>query len=310
MLKYKQIHYTEILKKFPGFEDEIDLDEYLSDGRQDILENIDLFAPNCRTSYLENDFDKFKKVEKIDKDTVILIGFYLELFIYNNKTNYMFDLIDYYCNLYKDNIIVCSYNHDIDFKFFNDFTKQYKNLKIINFNTSEKTSNDIVVPFFAINQESYKEEYKYNYGFVGNCTHPVRDDIIEKFENNKFFFTSNNIPIKEFYKTISGFVYNLCPRGCGLSSYRFYESIFCNTIPVLFTEKICLPYEEFLDYDTFSVYIKCGNFIDYPQVLDILNSKDREKMRNNLSLNKKYFTLKYIQDYVAKNIKDTGNINT
>ena len=39
MLKYKQIHYTEILKKFPGFEDEIDLEDYLS-SRPDVLDRL------------------------------------------------------------------------------------------------------------------------------------------------------------------------------------------------------------------------------------------------------------------------------
>ena len=67
---------------------------------------------------------------------------------------------------------------------------------------------------------------------------------------------------------------------------------------------------QFLDYDTFSVFIKCGNVIDYPEVLKKLHSVDTNKLSINLNLNKKYFTLKYIQDYVAKNIKDTGNINT
>tara|TARA_X000001382_G_scaffold65884_1_gene45726 strand:- start:1063 stop:1992 length:930 start_codon:yes stop_codon:yes gene_type:complete len=309
MLKYKQIHYTEILKKFPGFEDEIDLEDYLS-SRPDVLENIDLFAPNCRTKEVENSFKDFKKVEKVDKDTVIVIGLYLEILIFGYKPQYMCYVIDYYCNLYKDNIVVAFYNHDNDFSVFNQFIKQYKNLKIINFNTSDKTSNDIVVPFFAINQESYDEAKSYNYGFVGNVTHPVRHDILKKFFHHKHFFNSNNVPPEDFYKTISSFVFNLCPRGCGLSSYRFFESMFCNTIPVLFTEKICLPYEEFLDYDTFSVFIKCGNVIDYPEVLKKLHSVDTNKLSINLNLNKKYFTLKYIQDYVAKNIKDTGNINT
>jgi hypothetical protein len=50
--------------------------------------------------------------------------------------------------------------------------------------------------------------------------------------------------------------------------------------------------------------------IHYPEVLKTLHSVDTNKLSNNLNLNKKYFTLKYIQDYVAKNIKHTGNINT
>jgi len=309
MLKYKQIHYKEILKRYPDFLKNIDLAEYLS-HRPDVLDNIDLFAPNCRTKHLENNFNKFKKVEKIDKDTVILLGFYLELFIYNNKEEYMFDLIDYYCNLYKDNIIVCSYNHDQDFKIFNSFVKKYNNLKIINFNTSEKTDNDIVVPFFAINYEEFKENKAYNYGFVGSLNYPVRSDIVNKFSNNPYFFHSNNLPQEKFYKTISSFVFNLCPRGCGLSSYRFFESFFCNTIPVLFTEKICLPYEEFLDYSSFTKFIKCNNQIDYNELLKTLHETDIETMYKNLDLNKKYFTLKYIQDYVERKIKHTGGIST
>jgi len=88
MLKYKQIHYTEILKKFPGFEDEIDLEDYLS-SRPDVLENIDLFAPNCRTKDVDNSFKDFKKVDKVDKDTVIVIGLYLEILIFGLKPQYM-----------------------------------------------------------------------------------------------------------------------------------------------------------------------------------------------------------------------------
>jgi hypothetical protein len=92
----------------------------------------------------------------------------------------------------------------------------------------------------------------------------------------------------------------LAPRGYGRSSFRFFEAMLLNVIPVYFWDDIeWLPYKDILDYSTFSVSI---HEKDIPRTYEILTSISNEKYANMIEeLNKvrQYFTLEYMAEYIV-----------
>jgi hypothetical protein len=95
----------------------------------------------------------------------------------------------------------------------------------------------------------------------------------------------------------------LAPRGYGRSSFRFFEAMLLDTVPVYFWDDIeWLPYKELLDYSKFAVSIKNG---DISKTYDILKSISDEKYLSMLEEIKRvrhYFTLEGMSEYIVRKI--------
>jgi len=93
----------------------------------------------------------------------------------------------------------------------------------------------------------------------------------------------------------------LAPRGYGRSSFRFFEAMLLDTIPVYFWDDIeWLPYKDKLDYSTFSISIHSS---DIPNTISILKSISEEKYNNMLDELKKvrrYFMLEGMCEYIIE----------
>jgi len=151
-----------------------------------------------------------------------------------------------------------------------------------------------------------KLDKKYIASFIGSNTHPIRKKLYN-IANEDFFLVSqswtSNVQksASELFieKTLES-KFCLAPRGYGRSSFRFFEAILLNTIPVYFWDDIeWLPYKDILDYSTFSVSI---HEKDIPRTYEILTSISNEKYANMIEeLNKvrQYFTLEYMAEYIV-----------
>jgi hypothetical protein len=151
--------------------------------------------------------------------------------------------------------------------------------------------------------------------FVGtHTTHPLRMELFRLFGRklNMKFITrndwSNSISdnlANIFINTTTQSKFCLAPRGFGKSSFRFFEAIQLDTIPVYFWDDIeWLPYKDIIDYTKFSVSIHKD---DIPRTYEILKSISNDKygqMIEELKRVKHYFTLdgmsKYIINYINK----------
>jgi len=114
-----------------------------------------------------------------------------------------------------------------------------------------------------------------------------------------------NVPMEqadEFLDLTLRSKFCLAPRGYGRSSFRFFEAILMDTIPVYFWDDIeWLPYREHLDYKLFSVSIS-----DISKTYDILSgiSEDRyQTMKAELQKVKHWFTLEGMMEYVIRKIQ-------
>ena len=103
-------------------------------------------------------------------------------------------------------------------------------------------------------------------GFITN-ENVVLDDNCRKNNNNYDNY---------FYKLkLSKF--SLCPPGCGIDSYRVYDSILCGCIP------ICLKYEEF--YKNFDENIPILFINNYDELNEDLLINNYERLNNKFSMN-------------------------
>lgn len=148
--------------------------------------------------------------------------------------------------------------------------------------------------------------------FVGTyTTHPLREEMFRTLQkdivwNGKRVWSSS---VKEqdaslFIEQTLQSKFCLAPRGYGRSSFRFFEAMLLDTIPVYVWDDIeWLPYREILDYSTFSISISKN---DVPRLHDILSSISTEMYENmvsELKKNRHWFTLEGMVDYIVKRIQ-------
>ncbi len=114
------------------------------------------------------------------------------------------------------------------------------------------------------------ESSEYICAFLGCLeTHPVRRSlpfVIDKIEGEKIFestpgfFThlmkgDQNKMQAKWTKALNSSQFILAPRGCGLTSIRFFEAMAFGRIPVLIADEAKLPLDWLIDYDDFVVRV-------------------------------------------------------
>lgn len=306
-MKFKVIDFDEIYSICKNPLKMESLSEYLNGGRQDVLINPDIFCENVRSidkNVSEKDFTLFERVDYINESVVIIFSIYLELFQYENKSDNILFCIDYYSKKYPKNKIVFYWNHDVDFKIYNNFVKNYKNVYIINYNTSEATKNDMVIPFWSFDTNLINESKTKFCSFVGSFNNNLRINLYNTFSQNNLYYFTNKLNSVEYKKAISQSIYNFAPRGIGLSSYRFFECIHSNTIPVLFADDVIMPFTDEVNYNDICIKIPEAKSIDFNYINKILHNTDYNKILNNISIMRNKFTLLGIQKYIKNKLED------
>lgn len=104
-------------------------------------------------------------------------------------------------------------------------------------------------------------------GFCGALTHPLRTDVLSKLSSSDMetdfiirsgFFApelSKDQARIEYFSHIDRNTFNLCIRGAGNFSYRFYETMMMGRIPIIVDSNQIFPFEKHLDYSEFSIRI-------------------------------------------------------
>ena len=274
-------------------------------SRPGVLENIDIFKEGLRSEGHPSDFSLFKesKGERYSAD-ILVFPYYLELFEFFKRSHMIPSVLRAFCAAHPTKTVVAQWNHDVDFSVRFPTTDPYplatiKNLKILNFNTSKKNPNDILLPFWTIDSNLVEAPKEYNYGFIGQINHNIRMALIYTFWDDDSFYAGNKLEFQEFRRTVSSCRFSLCPRGVGLSSWRFFECMHLNTIPVLFADEVVLPYPD-LDYSKICVRIPENRAMDKKYIEFILSSVNEAEMLKNIKEVRHRFTLKGVQEEVHK----------
>lgn len=302
-LKIHTIYYKDVFTSVGINPNHAHIDEYLNGGRQDILEHFDIFSENVRSRDRKyKNFDLFEPVNEITDDCVIVIGFYLELLEFWGQRNRVYDVVKYYCELYSNNKVVVTWNHDIDSAIVFNFMDKFTNLYVLNFNTSVNHERYILLPFWTIDEDDVYAENIHLANLVCAFNNSVRNNIRHALSDTPNIFISEKVPFQEYKKILSGSKFTLCPKGLGLSSYRFFECFHLNTIPILFADSVILPYQDRLNYDDFAIRIPEDKSNDGDYILNKMNSVDYNTMLLNMGNVKEYFTLKGVQEEINRRL--------
>lgn len=163
------------------------------------------------------------------------------------------------------------------------------------------------IPLLCDDYKIKKMKKKYLASFCGNIgTHPIRKNLYNSFHDKKDFLIRDSFRFFSsyfYYKTLSQSIFSICPRGYGPTSYRLYESMKMQTIPVYISDTFWLT--DYQNFDWNEAIIKIG--LDDIQELDIMLRKIPEKKISKM-INyskeklKEYFTWEAVFNYIKSDI--------
>lgn len=154
---------------------------------------------------------------------------------------------------------------------------------------------------------------QYLASFIGSVTHGIRIKMRDNLRGSNNIFwgiqgewtpSVSQSAADSFIEKTNESKFCLAPRGYGRSSFRFFEAMLLDVVPVYFWNDIeWLPYKDILDYSKFAISI---HERDIPRAAEILKSISNEKYLSMLEEIKKvrhHFTLEGMSEYIFNKIK-------
>jgi hypothetical protein len=184
-----------------------------------------------------------------------------------------------------------------------------ENTIIFSMGGNKTGSNIIPIPLICspINYEKKIKNLKIS--FTGSLTHPLRNKLYESYKNdNDFHFkikewelVTDKQNISCFMDNMSRSFFSLCPRGFGKTSFRLYESMQLDSIPIYVYDQKWLPWEDEIDWNNLIISIS-ENEIN--NIKNKINNIDTEKMisyKNEIFQH--FFTYDGVYNNIIKSLK-------
>jgi hypothetical protein len=161
-----------------------------------------------------------------------------------------------------------------------------------------RRNNEFSFPAFT---GDYFDEYnKYNFnrklGFCGAITNTLRGEVLQILSNSTKIETNfiirsgfwapeltKDIAREQFVENLKNNTFILCVRGAGNFSYRLYETLMMGRIPIIINSNQVLPFEDIIDYSTFSIRLQYDNLIEdgLNNIIKSISDSDISMMQNN-----------------------------
>ena len=149
--------------------------------------------------------------------------------------------------------------------------------------------------------------------FVGTITHPIRQQMISSITDRSDIICqiqttwTPSVPqqaAEVFVDETNRSKFCLAPRGYGRSSFRFFEAMLLDTVPVYFWDDIeWLPYKDVLDYSMFSVSISKKEIGNTYEILRGISEEKYTEMVRTLQKVRPWFTLEGMAQYIVYKIQ-------
>jgi len=136
--------------------------------------------------------------------------------------------------------------------------------------------------------------------FVGSITHNIRNILYANYGHDKHFYFSPqhwNVNVQqsrfnEFIDVTKRSLFSLCPRGYGAQSFRLYEVLQLNSIPVFIYDKEWLPFKNEIDWNSFCVLVHVDEINSLKNKLLTYNRQQiNDMIKRGREVYEKYFTL-------------------
>ena len=182
------------------------------------------------------------------------------------------------------------------------------------FNTPQQRNlSYISIPLITAPHE-YKKiiNKRYTVGYLGRTTHEVRSRLEKNLDSIKGYYVKNlnsdgikNKDLRKFKKVISNSIFSLCPRGYGPTSFRLYESIEMQSIPIYISDEFILPYSNIIDWEKLCLLVDLDDIDSIPERVEnlIQSNKYLEMLKYGQYCYKEYFN----NAFIIKNILDVVN---
>lgn len=264
-----------------------------------------VYPPYHNGDYLEEFFYKFYKKNKqeFDKTGYIYIPiFWTNVYITGKNSNLIQPYLD--C-LPRDVKYFTVSQHD-------DAVSQILPPDTLSFEAGGN-KNGIPIPLICsplektLITETKKDIFCSYVGSISNQAY-CRVSLYKTYMEDKDFYFSEprywtpTVPddkFKEFINITQRSIFSLCPKGYGKQSFRLYEVMQLNSIPVFIYTERWFPFEKFINWDKFCVIIHESEIPNLKSKL--LSYTDEEKnnmLKNGKTIYNEYFTM----EGVSKNI--------
>lgn len=147
--------------------------------------------------------------------------------------------------------------------------------------------------------------------FVGSMTSPIREKLYDSIKNDeKYVFLmkewSNFVPMDQvsmFISVTNRSKFSFAPRGFGTTSFRLYEILQLNSVPVYVSDYHHLPWKDEIDWNEFCVIVKESDLYRINEILmEIDDAKYERMLSKGYEIWKKYFSMKGMFDNIIKRL--------
>ena len=162
-------------------------------------------------------------------------------------------------------------------------------------------SNTIPIPLICGRlAPQKKQEKEYLASFVGSTTHSIRNKMAESLrDHSDVYVSTKGWDPKVKYDQVEDFVsastrskFVLCPRGYGPSSFRLYEAMQLDAVPVYISDRFWLPWQHELNWNEFCVLITEDQIPDIHSILSSIDDDTYEMMKRKIQeIYENYFTM-------------------
>lgn len=150
-----------------------------------------------------------------------------------------------------------------------------------------------------------REIREYKVGFVGRDTHPIRSKMYNCLSKNPdytFVLNAYHNQTDIFRDVLYNSVFALSPRGFGPASFRMYEAIQMQCIPIYISDEFWLPFTEYIEWDKISLLIGINEIDTIPKKVDQLleSGKYQNMIDYGQEIYEKYLTWDGCLNTIAK----------
>lgn len=278
--------------------------------RWDVLDTPAILTETELSRHIRTkDFSLFTRVHTPEPGAVIVLGFYLELLEYWGEGDILMRMIWDMSRSYPNHTCLAFYNHDNDFAKYNDWIP--KNVRILNCGyTSSRGPQDILIPFWNIEENPFREPKTQFASFSGSVNNALRAAFLDAIRA----YNHPDIQVKSVYgeeyrRELSRTTFTLCPRGgpnSGGFSYRVFEAIQARSIPVLFVDTLQFPMPEVVNWDAISIRLPEALATDIAEVHRRLRALDPAPYLAGLESAREQLSLHGVQRYLVSCLQSSS----
>jgi hypothetical protein len=150
--------------------------------------------------------------------------------------------------------------------------------------------------------------------FIDTDRYVCRKKLYEFFSiDSDFYFTDKRmwdriVPqerLLEFFNITQRSRFTLCPRGYGLQSFRLYEVLQLNSIPVFVYDKPFFPFNDFIDWNEFCVLIHVDEIPNLKNIITkISEDRQQQMLIKGREIYNQYFTMEGMSKHILKTLEN------